>query len=77
MSEPLDLAKWTEFYFTVATAAAALIGLIVVGLSIHADFIATSIAHRTDYTRIVNSSVGVSPSASPSALRTTSLIGTR
>lgn len=47
MFEPLDLAKWTEFFFTVATAAAALIGLIVVGLSIHADFIATSITHRS------------------------------
>jgi hypothetical protein len=47
MHEPLDLEKWTEFFFTVATAAAALIGLIVVGLSIHADFIATSITHRS------------------------------
>lgn len=28
MSEPLDPATWTEFFFTVATASAALIGLI-------------------------------------------------
>jgi hypothetical protein len=47
MFEPLDLAKWTEFFFTVAAASAALIGLIVVGLSIHADFIAQSITHRS------------------------------
>jgi Flp pilus assembly protein CpaB len=45
--EPHDLAHWIEFFFTVAAAAAALIGLIVVGLSIHADFIATSITHRS------------------------------
>jgi hypothetical protein len=47
MYEPLDPAHWIEFFFTVAAAAAALIGLIVVGLSIHADFIATSITHRS------------------------------
>jgi hypothetical protein len=44
--EPLDPAAWTEFFFTVATASAALIGLIVVGLSIHADYIAGSVTHR-------------------------------
>lgn len=38
---------WIEFFFTVATASAALIGLIVVGLSIHADFIAQSVTHRS------------------------------
>jgi hypothetical protein len=47
MDEPLDPAKWTEFFFTVATASAALIGLIVVGLSIHADYIARSVTHRS------------------------------
>jgi hypothetical protein len=47
MFEPLDPGAWTEFFFTVATASAALIGLIVVGLSIHADFIAQSITHRS------------------------------
>lgn len=47
MFEPLDPAPWTEFFFTVATASAALIGLIVVGLSIHADFIAGSVTHRS------------------------------
>ena len=47
MYEPLDPAHWIEFFFTVAAASAALIGLIVVGLSIHADFIATSITHRS------------------------------
>jgi hypothetical protein len=45
--EPLDPAEWAEFFFTVAAASAALIGLIVVGLSIHADFIAASITHRS------------------------------
>jgi hypothetical protein len=45
--EPLDLTSWTEFFFTVAAASAALIGLIVVGLSIHADFIAGSVTHRS------------------------------
>jgi len=45
--EPLDLRSWTEFFFTVAAASAALIGLIVVGLSIHADFIASSVTHRS------------------------------
>jgi hypothetical protein len=45
--EPLDLASWSEFFFTVAAASAALIGLIVVGLSIHADFIAQSVTHRS------------------------------
>ncbi|MGH2464929.1 MAG: hypothetical protein ACRDGI_05675 [Candidatus Limnocylindrales bacterium] len=47
MYEPLDPGAWTEFFFTVAAASAALIGLIVVGLSIHADFIAGSITHRS------------------------------
>ena len=47
MFEPLDPTKWTEFFFTVAAASAALIGLIVVGLSIHADYIAGSITHRS------------------------------
>jgi hypothetical protein len=47
MYEPLDPARWTEFFFTVATASAALIGLIVVGLSIHAGYIAGSITHRS------------------------------
>jgi hypothetical protein len=47
MNEPLDPAKWIEFFFTVATASAALIGLIVVGLSIHADYIARSVTHRS------------------------------
>jgi hypothetical protein len=45
--EPLDPTHWAEFFFTVAAASAALIGLIVVGLSIHADFIAASITHRS------------------------------
>jgi hypothetical protein len=44
--EPLDPAHWKEFFFTVAAASATLIGLIVVGLSIHADFIAQSLTHR-------------------------------
>jgi hypothetical protein len=47
MYEPLDPAKWIEFFFTVATASAALIGLIVVGLSIHAGYIAGSVTHRS------------------------------
>src|SRR6266436_4490938 len=47
MYEPLDPATWTEFYFTVAAASAALIGLIVVGLSIHAGYIARSVTHRS------------------------------
>src|SRR5258705_3665052 len=47
MSEPLDPARWVEFFFTVATASAALIGLIVVGLSIHAGYIAGSLTHRS------------------------------
>src|SRR3954454_20425163 len=47
MLEPLDLAMWHEFFFTIATASAALIGLIVVGLSIHAEFIAQSVTHRS------------------------------
>ncbi len=47
MYDPLDPAAWTEFYFTVAAASAALIGLIVVGLSIHADYIASSLTHRS------------------------------
>jgi len=46
LSEPLDLTAWTEFFFTVAAASATLIGLIVVGLSIHADYIAQSLTHR-------------------------------
>ena len=46
MYEPLDPAAWKEFFFTIAAASAALIGLIVVGLSIHADFIARSLTHR-------------------------------
>jgi len=47
MFEPLDPAAWKEFFFTIAAASAALIGLIVVGLSIHADFIAQSLTHRS------------------------------
>jgi hypothetical protein len=47
MYEPLDPTTWIEFFFTVATASAALIGLIVVGLSIHADYIARSVTHRS------------------------------
>jgi hypothetical protein len=47
MFEPFDPTSWAEFFFTVATASAALIGLIVVGLSIHADYIAGSITHRS------------------------------
>ncbi len=47
MYEPLDPATWIEFFFTVATASAALIGLIVVGLSIHAGYIAASVTHRS------------------------------
>jgi hypothetical protein len=47
MYEPLDPAPWVEFFFAVATASAALIGLIVVGLSIHADYIAGSLTHRS------------------------------
>ncbi len=47
MFEPLDTTEWGEFFFTVAAASAALIGLIVVGLSIHADYIAVSITHRS------------------------------
>src|SRR6476661_3177890 len=47
MDEPLDPAAWTEFFFTVGAASAALIGLIVVGLSIHADYIAGSVTHRS------------------------------
>ncbi len=46
MFEPYDPARWHEFFFTVAAAAAALTGLIVVGLSIHAEFIARSNTHR-------------------------------
>ncbi|MGH2407569.1 MAG: hypothetical protein ACRDF7_05785 [Candidatus Limnocylindrales bacterium] len=47
MFAPVDLSGWTEFFFTAATASAALIGLIVVGLSIHAEFIAQSVTHRS------------------------------
>jgi len=47
MYDPLDPAEWTEFFFTVAAASAGLIGLIVVGLSIHADYIAGSVTHRS------------------------------
>ena len=47
MSEALDPVLWKEFFFTVAAASAALIGLIVVGLSIHAGYIAESITHRS------------------------------
>jgi energy-coupling factor transporter transmembrane protein EcfT len=47
MDEPLDPAAWSEFFFTVGAASAALIGLIVVGLSIHADYIAGSVTHRS------------------------------
>jgi hypothetical protein len=47
MSEALDPVLWKEFFFTVAAASAALIGLIVVGLSIHADYIAGSVTHRS------------------------------
>ena len=46
MFEPLDPAAWKEFFFTIAAASATLIGLIVVGLSIHADFISQSLTHR-------------------------------
>ena len=46
MPEPYNPASWREFFFTVAAAAAALTGLIVVGLSIHAEFIARSNTHR-------------------------------
>jgi hypothetical protein len=45
--EPLDPVPWTEFFFTVAAASATLIGLIVVGLSIHAGYIAGSVTHRS------------------------------
>jgi hypothetical protein len=45
--EPLDLEPWTEFFFTIAAAGAGLVGLIVVGLSIHVDFIAQSVTHRS------------------------------
>jgi hypothetical protein len=44
--EPMDPEPWTEFFFTIAAAAAGLVGLIVVGLSIHVDFIAQSLTHR-------------------------------
>jgi energy-coupling factor transporter transmembrane protein EcfT len=47
MLDPFDLEPWNEFFFTIAGASAALIGLIVVGLSIHADFIAQSLTHRS------------------------------
>ncbi len=47
MVEPLQLSAWTEFFFTITAASATLIGLIVVGLSIHADFIAQSVTHRS------------------------------
>lgn len=47
MLDPFDLEPWTAFFFTIAGASAALIGLIVVGLSIHADFIAQSVTHRS------------------------------
>lgn len=47
MAEPLQLSAWTEFFFTITAASATLIGLIVVGLSIHADFIAQSLTHRS------------------------------
>jgi energy-coupling factor transporter transmembrane protein EcfT len=47
MFEPVDPTSWTEFFFTIAAASATLIGLIVVGLSIHADYIAQSITHRS------------------------------
>lgn len=47
MYEPFDPAPWSEFFFTVAAASAALIGLIVVGLSIHANFISASVTHRS------------------------------
>jgi hypothetical protein len=46
MFEPLDPATWKEFFFTIAAASSALIGLIVVGLSIHVEFIAQSLTHR-------------------------------
>jgi hypothetical protein len=47
MLEPLDPREWTEFFLSVAAAAAVLTGLIVVGLSIHAEFIARSLTHRS------------------------------
>jgi len=47
MAEPLDPARWIEFFFTVATAGAGLIGLIVVGLTIHAEYIARSVTLRS------------------------------
>ncbi len=47
MFVPADPAEWTEFFLSVAAAAAVLIGLIVVGLSIHTAFIAQSLTHRS------------------------------
>jgi hypothetical protein len=47
MLEPLNPGEWTEFFLSVAAAAAVLTGLIVVGLSIHAEFIAQSLTHRS------------------------------
>ena len=47
MIDPLDPRLWTEFFLSVAAAAAVLTGLIVVGLSIHAEFIAQSLTHRS------------------------------
>lgn len=46
MQSPDDLSHWVEFFVTVATAAAALTGLIVVGLSINVAYIASSPTHR-------------------------------
>ena len=46
MYEPYDLRPWAEFFFTVASAAAALAGLIIVALSVYGGFIALSPTHR-------------------------------
>ena len=46
MYEPYDLRPWAEFFFTVASAAAALAGLIIVALSVYGGFIARSPTHR-------------------------------
>jgi hypothetical protein len=46
MYEPFDPTSWSEFFFTVAAASAALAGLIIVALSVFGDFIAGSPTHR-------------------------------
>jgi hypothetical protein len=50
MYEPLDPSMWNEFFFTVGAASAALIGLIVVGLSIRAEYIAGTPVDEADPT---------------------------